>query len=118
MNKMKAQMQKSKRKPQDMARMGKNSTLYVWILTCWQLAGSLLDNGAQRSNLKNARISDMFRKCFSRSSCGDCKVRTSTDQAADQVTDQVTEQVTEQVKCLHGCLNGFAVPEISVGTQE
>lgn len=103
-------MQKSKRKPQDMARMGKNSTLYVWILTCWQLAGNLLDDGAQKSSLKNARISNMFRKCFSRSSCGDCKVRTSTDQAA--------EQVTEQVKCLHGCLNGFAVPEISVGTQE
>lgn len=99
-------MQKSKRKPQDMARMGKNSTLYVWILTCWQLAGNLLNGGAQKSNLKNARISDMFRKCFSRSSCGDCRVRTSA------------EQVTEQVKCLHGCLNRFAVPEISVGTQE
>jgi|SRR5574344_368724 hypothetical protein len=63
MNKMRAQMQKSKRKPQDMARMEKNSTLYVWILTCWQLAGNLLDYVARRALVSMKLVQHSVLKC-------------------------------------------------------
>jgi len=46
-------MQKTRENPPNVDQMKKSTTLYARILTCRQLAGNLLKNGAQKSNLGN-----------------------------------------------------------------